>query len=416
MGYLEGGAREIPVSEHKRKVRQSLKEILAATQPAVVGVSNQFVIHYPDCLEILVICKEIDERIITVIGGPNATFLDVDCLKHPAVDVVVRGEGEWTMRDLLLAIDTGRDLGTVQGITYRSDGGIVQTAVRELGDLRELPDIDFSLLPTDFIKRVAVYGMLSRGCVYNCSYCVESVFWKKMRRFPVSRIVREMKILQETYLTQIKGMDESMLFVGSPLFHELCTQIVEQGIAIPDNFFILSRVDTITGGGIAAMKQAGIDIVAVGVESASARVRKEMNKDLTMAQIVSGCTKLRDSGVKIQTFWIVGHPGDSPFEAQCSLDTLTRFLRDELTHGGDVSLFIPYPGTKYFADPHAYGIEILATDWRKWERYKWSYLNEKPMCQLRDFSAEDMLFFFQESYKTIRSYQMLRQQTMSGSI
>jgi anaerobic magnesium-protoporphyrin IX monomethyl ester cyclase len=389
---------------HWQRIRSILRDALASLKPSIVGVSNQFTMHYPHCLEILKICKEEAENVVTVIGGPHVTFQDRECLQSPWVDAVVRGEGEWTMLELVSAIRAKRDLQTVNGITLRVEGKIVRTPERHLGDLRELPPVDFDLFPSGFLKRSSLYGMLNRGCVYKCSYCVERIFWKRMRSFPVERLIDEMKRLERTYATQMTALDESMLFIGSDRLLALCSAIESERISVPRDFYVMSRVDTVTDVGIAALRRANVKSVWVGIESASEKVRRKMNKIMTSDQIMRGCERMRDAGFEIGTFWIIGHPGDNPHEAQYSLDTLQTMFAKGLTTYMDIALFVPYPGTEFFAHPREHGVQILTYDWSKWRRY-----THQPVCQLDDFSAEEILAAFGRGFRIARLQSVLKE-------
>ena len=387
-------------TDSRRKQQVSVIErIIKEAKPTVVGVSNQFTRDYPDCLEILKISKKINKDIITVIGGTHVTFEDKECLKSSFVDIVVRGEGEWTMLDLLSAIKNGRDLADVQGITFRGKDKIIRTPDRALGDLNELPPINFGLLPHKFVQNAAVYGMLNRGCSYNCRFCAEKVFWRRRRPFPVQRLINEMKTLKSKYKNTLRGIDDVMLSVGSDQFFELCSQLRRQNINMPPDFYILSRVDTITDEGIESLKKTNIAYIDLGIESASDKVLRMMNKNITFNQVYAACKKLKDNKITINSFWMVGHPGDNPKEAEYSFGVFKDLLAKDLINGASIATFLPVPGTPFFQEPENYEIEILSYDWSKWRQYTY-----EPICQLKDFSAEEISGFCNKSVSFLREH------------
>jgi anaerobic magnesium-protoporphyrin IX monomethyl ester cyclase len=390
-------------SDREKRTALILEKFIERVRPIVVGVSNQFTCQYHDCLKILEICKKINNRIITVIGGPHVTFLDLDCIKSPAIDIIVRGEGEWTMLDLLSAVAHNRGLETVKGITFKKIGRIFVTPPRPLGDLRELPPINFELLPKEFIQNSLIYGMLNRGCAYNCKFCAESKFWIKRRIFPIHRLIKEMRVLRIKYNTRMRGLEDSMLSIGSKQFFEMCSELIKQKIDIPSNFYIQSRVDTITEQGIRALKKANIRNVWLGIESASAKVLKVMNKNITVTQIIATCKKLKEHEINAYGFWIIGHPGDNPREAAYSLKMFKYFFEKNLIQGTEVNLFIPTPGTPFFHEPEKYGIKILSYDWPRWQR-----LCNKPICQLRNFSAEEIGSFYNKMTGIANAYAIIK--------
>ncbi len=380
-----------------------LKDILTCAMqeahPRVVGVSNLCSWDHPECLRILEICKEIDRTIVTVIGGAHVTFQDEVCLQQsPFVDVVARGEGEWTMRDLMSVLKAGRDLENVNGITFRHNGIIIRNPDRPLGDLRELSPLDFGILPSEFVKQARIHGVSNRGCAYRCTYCVESAFWKKKREHSVQTLLHEILTLKKDYGTYLAGFFESMIDTESRQFLELTTELMKYKVFLPPNFYIHARPDCITTATIDSMKKSGISQVNLGVESGSPTVRKRMGRFMSNDTITETCTRLRNKGIYVYTYWIIGHPGDNPQEAEISLNYLNYLHDNDLSDNSDIMMFLPYPGTRFFQDPEKHGVEILSLDWSKWNRFK-----EAPPSQLAAFAAEDIHSFYRRSQRRIKA-------------
>ncbi len=370
-----------------------LKDILACAmkeaQPRMVAVSNLYTFDHPDCLRILEICRQLDERILTVIGGPHVTFLDELCLQSPFVDVVARGEGEWTMLDLMSVLKDGRDFGNVQGITFRHHGETIRNPDRPLGDLSELPPLDFGMLPAEFIKEAGIHGVSNRGCAYRCAYCVESVFWKRKRQHPVQQLLHEIITLKQDYGTYLLGFFESMIDTESGQFLELTTELRKHKASLPPHFYIHARADCLTESTIDAMGKSGISQVSLGVESGSPTVRKRMNRHMPNEVITETCARLRRKNIDVHTYWIIGHPGDNPAEAEVSLKYLDYLYEKDLSTSSGCMMFLPYPGTRFFREPEQHGVEILSLDWPKWDRH-----GEMPPTQLTEFTAADIHSFY----------------------
>ncbi|HQP31421.1 MAG TPA: radical SAM protein, partial [Deltaproteobacteria bacterium] len=388
LGYHLGG---IDLSqglspEQDALVEGLLRDALKETGASVVGISNSFSPDYPVCVKVLELCKRIDGRLVTVIGGPHVTFQDAEALLSPFVDVVVRGEGEWSMFELLCALKKGSDLAAIAGITLRLDGRIVRNPDRELGDLSEIPPIDFDLLPFNLVHTAQIYGISTRGCAYRCRYCVESAFWRKKRNYPVKRLVDEMEVLDRRFGNKVLGFFESMLDADSTQLFQLCDEIVSRGMRLAEQFVFHVRPDSVTQERIAAVRRAGMNWASMGVESASPRVLKMMNRrNLTRDLIIESCRILRAQGVHVHTYWIVGHPGDTREESEDSFAFLRYLIENELCQTAEAMIFQPYPGTCFFDDPQKYGVEILEPDWNRWRRF-----DSRPVSQLSDFSADDI--------------------------
>ena len=399
-GSVRTGGRNGPIDE--RETELVLRDAIRRANPAVVGVSNQHTVNYPDCLAILEICKRIDGNIVTVIGGHHVTFQDVECAASPFVDVVVRGEGEWTLLELISTVEQGKDLAALQGITFEREGKVIRTPDRPLGDLRELPPVDYGLLPSAFLQRAAIYGALSRGCSFDCAFCAESSFWRTRRVHPVQRLIDEMVTLQQAYGRSMDAIEGSMIAIGSKQSLELCSELVRNKIDLSPGFYIYSRVDTITDEGLEALKSAGIYNIWIGIETASAQVLRMMKKRIGYDQTVEACRRLRDNGINAGSLWVIGHPGDNPQEAAHSLSELKRLYAQQLIKWAQAALFIPYPGTPFFDHPESYGIAILTFDWRRWDR--WS---GHPIHELKDFTAEQIAAFYQKSVAVVQSQERI---------
>lgn len=378
-------------------LRTTLKTILPEKGSFLFGVSNQFSGDYPTALKILQICKELNEKAITIIGGVHVTFLDMECIKSPYVDIVVRGEGEWTFLDLVRAFEDNSDLTNIKGITFKKNNEIVRNEDRPLGKLDELPKLNFSLLPREFVKNVFVHGMLNRGCDFNCSFCGESAFWKRRRSFHLEKTIAEMETLDREYDNPMCALDDSMAYIGSQQFTSLCHEIRSRNIRLHKNFYLMSRVDSFQENDLGNLEGTGIQYVQLGIESGSPAVLKMMNKKTSREKIIDCCVKLKKHNLYPYGLWMIGHPGDNPEEEEHSLELLEFLLKNNLMEKVEISVFAPCPGTDFFNHPEKYGIEILIKDWSKWQQY---YI-EEPVSQLENFSAAEIMKCYKKAHLTV---------------
>jgi anaerobic magnesium-protoporphyrin IX monomethyl ester cyclase len=394
---------------HREKLKSVLADILREHDPKIVGVSCMTTDYYT-CAEILKICKELNETIITVMGGIHPTFLDTDCIRQPFTDIVVRGEGEWTLLELVSALENGgfhppyTALHQINGLTFKENGKVIRTPDRELGNLYELPPLDFGLLPDEFVRTSLVFGMMSRGCAFDCHFCADKRFWKRVRYFPIGHIINEMEVLSRSYKNPMTALEDNMVYIGSREFSQVCEEIKTRKIEIAPHFYVMTRVDSIVNDqGLKDMDGTGIQYVLIGIESGSPNVLKMMNKKTTPEIITAGCEKLRKSNRNPTSIWILGHPGDTPAETQRSLEFLEYLLKNDLLHSAHFSYFIPWPGTRFFDDPKKYGIELLSDDWSTWD-YRKEGEERRSMCQSKDFSADEMAVCYRKANEIITRY------------
>jgi len=282
------------------------RDILAAeirsVNPAVVGVSAMYTSDFPHCVEIVRICKQIAPDIITVMGGQHVTFRDAESLEIPELDVVVRGEGEWTLLDIISTVQAGGNLQSIPGTTVRTNGEIRRNPSRPFGDLSESLPVDFALLPEAYVKNASINGILHRGCAFHCNYCVEKKFWRHPRAYPVEKVVAEMRTLETEYGTQMIGFEESMLDMRHKPFFRLMSAIKEAKLTIPRDFSLTTRIDTVTDEGIRILKEIGVYILCAGIENFSPQVLKMMNKKQDRQAIAAGCRKLRDNNIWLNAY------------------------------------------------------------------------------------------------------------------
>jgi len=360
-----------------------VRRVVEALRPRAIGVSVTFSYLYPQGQALVAAARRhAGPSVPVLMGGPHVTYLDREALAEtPGLDVVVRGEGEWTALELLQALAVGGELSTVAGITWRAaDGSIHRNKGRKLGDVRALPPVDFGLLPTTFAHRMDVSALTSRGCSFRCRFCHEFRYWGGVvREFPVSRIVGELDRLAR-YGNTLQGIDDSMLNMTTPLFMELVDALGRSPHVAP-NFGLLTRLDTVTEKGSRAMKAAGLRWVSMGAESGSQVVLDAMNKGLKVERAARSLRTVRDAGLEAATFFIVGHPGDNLTESERTLAFLDGLWRDGLVSWVDVSTFSPYPGTPFYNLAHRYGVRILSREWSRWRR------TNRPVAELDDYPA-----------------------------
>jgi len=385
------------------KIRSVLEAVIQNNDPMLIGVSS-LTADYHTSIEILKACKEIDETLITVIGGMHPTFLDIECIDLPYTDIVVRGEGEWTFWELVSALENNLDLDQIKGLTFKKNGKIKQTSDRPLGNLSQLPPLNFDLLPEEFVQKSYIMGMLSRGCAFNCYFCADKPFWKRVRQFPIMHVIKEMEILNHSYNNPMMGIEDNMVYIGSDHFSELCSEIKQRKIKIGSHFHVQTRVDSILNDqGLKDIEGTGIQHVVIGIESGSPRVLKLMNKKTSPKMIISACEKFRKYDLFPIGVWMIGYPGDTPEDQNKSLELLEFLLKRDLLKFASFSYFVPWPGTRFYNNPAQYDIEILEKD-----RSTWYYCQEGdrrvPMCQLKGFSADEMAACYLKGFELIDKY------------
>ncbi|MGZ4904822.1 MAG: B12-binding domain-containing radical SAM protein [Halobacteriota archaeon] len=289
---------------------------------------------------------------LLVAGGPlpscePSAFLD-------DFDVVVTGEGELTMVELLRAYDAGASFATIDGIAYRNDhagrdddrahlGDIVLTRPRTLiKDLNTIPFPARQLLPNE---RYIAYGqrkfgyskttvLTTRGCPFRCEFCSNAVFGNSYRERSAANVIDEVEQVLALGYDYIHFADDVFTFNKDRLF-TICTEVKRRGLSF--TWECLGRVDSIDREVATAMKEAGCNRIFFGIESGNDGVLRLMNKRISVEQAREAVNAAHAAGLKTGAFFIVCYPGDTDETVLETLRFATSLPVDYL------SFTMPYP-------------------------------------------------------------------------
>jgi len=342
-----------------------LEAAIVGFQPQVVGVTS-VTMNFFDALRVVEAVKELDGRIVTVLGGPHVTFCGPQTLtQYPAVDVVVRGEGEDTIVDLVRAIGQGKPLQRVRGIVMRSGGAIRITSERPfIEDLDRLPPPARDLIP---LGRYRTLGLpismtTSRGCPFRCIFCVGRKMVGAAIRYRRPRaVVDELAYLNSLDFHQINLADD--LFTANRRHClAVCDEILRRDLVVSWTSF--ARVDTVSKELLGRMKAAGCHTVSFGIESGSPDMLKRIKKGITLDQVLAAARCCSEVGITAQASFILGLPGETPQSLQQTLAFGQRLKEMGVQHG--FHLLAPFPGTEIREQAERFDIRILTDDWSRY--------------------------------------------------
>ena len=366
-------------------VRRYTKEKLAAEldgfAPDVVGATS-VTMNFKGAAAIIQDVKRHNPAIITMMGGPHVSYDWDNTLKnYPEIDLIVVGEGEETLRELLPVIQHKAAWDTVKGIAFRKDGQVHFTGVRAfIEDLDTLPVPARHLLP---ISRYRALGfpvsiITSRGCPNQCIFCLgRRMVGHKVRYRTPRLIVDEIEDIISYGFTRINIADD--LFTSDKLrVQAFCDEIKRRGIKITWSAF--ARVNTVDTGLLTMIREAGCDTVSFGIESGNAEMLKRVKKGITLDQAVKAVQACRESGVSVFASFVLGLPGESP-ETMAE----TRAFAEALGIGYGFHLLAPFPGTTVREEREKYDIEILTDNWDLYDAnvpiVRTSRVNEKYIAE-----------------------------------
>jgi len=274
-------------------------------------------------------------------GGPLPTCRPEVFLED--FDVVVLGEGEQTVKEVLLAHERGTDLRAVGGLALRDGGGTVRTAARRpVEDLDALPFPARDLLPNgQYIRfgrrrfgRSMTTVMSTRGCPFACEFCSNVIFGGSFRQRSPGNVLDEVQQALGLGYDGISFADD-VFTLDRARVTGLCEEIRRRGMRFP--WECLGRVDAMDAAMARDMKRAGCDRVFFGIESGIEQTLELMNKRITTGQARGAVEAAREAGLRVGAFFILFYPGETLERVLETLRFATSLPLDYL------GLTMPYP-------------------------------------------------------------------------
>ncbi len=333
---------------------EQVRAVIAEKRPDVVGCTAITPSIYK-AQRLLQIVKEVDSRIVTLLGGVHATFMYQQVLgEAPWIDAIVRGEGEEIMVELARTIDEGRwptDRDKVKGIAYARDGRIVATvAAPTVKDLDAIMP-DWSVLEWDkynYIplgKRVAIPNM-ARGCPYTCSFCSQWKFWRDYRIRDPKKVVDEIETLMRDHDVGFFILADEEPTINRKKFIAFCEELIARDLGIL--WGINTRVTDILRDEdvLPLYRKAGLIHVSLGTEAAAQLKLDRFNKETTVADNKRAIALLREAGILTEAQFIVGLEN----ETRETLEETYQMARDWAPDLANWAMYTPWPFTDLFRE------------------------------------------------------------------
>ncbi|MBI3802796.1 MAG: cobalamin B12-binding domain-containing protein [Nitrospirae bacterium] len=297
----------------------------------------------------------------SILGGVHVSALPKKTLEEEPVDFVCEGEGPFTILGLLrvLKSENREALESVPGLWYRKSGEIISNLPAPISDDldRDLPGVAWDLLPMEKYRahNWHCFGRLndrqpyavlytSLGCPFKCSFCcINAPFGKPSIRYrsPQS-VIQEIDFLVQNYkVKSIKILDE-MFVLNKKHVLDICDLLIERNYNL--NFWAYARVDTVQEEMLEKMKKAGINWLALGIESGSKHVRDGVLKKFGQEDIQETVRAIQRAGINVIGNYIFGLPDD---DLQSMQDTLDLALELNCEFANFYSA-MAYPGSKLY--------------------------------------------------------------------
>ncbi len=341
-----------------------VKKTIEKEKPSIIGISCWTDIRM-NSFEVAKLAKKIDPGIKILMGGSHATFFPEHLFKLSPVDLVILGEGEETLKEVLRSFKNKKSLSKIKGIVFRSNNKLINTGERPL-----IKNLDSLLFPSyngldlkrykgdDRMSRskYIINGVMisSRGCPFDCIFCSTCLYWKRMWRARSSKnVVDEMEHIHKMYgINNIRFWDDHFALDKQRAI-EICKEIIKRGLNKKISWSTSSRVDCINEEVIKWMKKAGCNKLIFGVESGSPTILKNINKGFTVDDIKKAFDLCHKYKIFTNASIMIGNPGENDKTIDETISLLNEIKPDNPIEGG--SILIVFPKTKIYEDMKAAG-------------------------------------------------------------
>ncbi|MEM5772161.1 MAG: radical SAM protein [Candidatus Aenigmatarchaeota archaeon] len=379
LGYVATAAKqtswEVKVLDcHIEKIgTEKLKEEIKNYKPNVIG----FTVMTPNFKTIIQLLNEIKNKdTIYIAGGAHATFRPEETINN-GFDIVVRGEGERTIIELLNAIEKNLSLKDIKGISFKENKKIIHNPDREFEmNLDSLKYPDRKLFP---YKKYKIMSLItSRGCPYSCIYCAATKFWRGIVRFRTPE-----NVLEE--LTELKNLgfkklrfEDSTFTLNHEHVNKICDLIIKENLDF--RWSCESRADTLNKEILEKMQKAGCVLICIGVDSGSQKILDTTKRKMNLDSIIKAFSYTKELGIRTRAYITFGLPGETRESVLESISLLEKIKPDQIM----ISLATIYPGTEldgkgFIEFPedwvskfggHGIGAKLFIPDTLKREEYK----------------------------------------------
>lgn len=403
-----------------------LERRLREVAPELVGIST-LTFNLIDCWKTIKLSKRALPNAQVCVGGQHVTLYPKETLALEGVDFVVHGEGERVFTRLVEALQAGggkERLAPIPGLGFYDQGQpVINPHQDRIDDLDSLPPPARHLVDLSRYDHIAAEGnrvatmQTSRGCPAKCLFC--DIRMTKFRIRSPENVIQELRGLIDRGVDDVFFVDDTITIDRGRLF-EIC-RIMEQA-KLPVKFKISARVDTVKPKLLEALKRAGCYRIHYGVETATPRLLRYLQKQTTPEKIAQSFQWTHDVGIGTFAYCMIGIPTETRQEMMNTVDFAIALDPDF----AQFSICTPYPQTALYKSMLAMG-HIDADVWREFasnptEDYRvrfWNSLYSED--ELRELQGEahrrfyGRISFVARQLRRVSSFSQLRAQASMGA-
>ncbi len=329
-------------------------QLRASPTPDVIGCTSITPSIYK-AESTIALARKVFPKAVTVLGGIHATFMYKQVLREtPDLDVIVRGEGEEVLVNLVRAIDAGTyaaERRSIKGLAFRDGDELVATPANEpIKNLDALAP-DWSILEWDKYQyiplgvRVAIPNF-ARGCPFTCSFCSQWKFWRSYRTRTPKNFVDEIETLVKDHQVGFFILADEEPTINRVKFIELCQELIDRKLDV--KWGINTRVTDILRDEdmLPFYRKAGLVHISLGTEASAQLSLERFRKETTIAQNKKAIQLIRNAGMVAEAQFIIGLEN----ETRQSIEDTYEWALDWGADMVNWNMYTPWPFSDLFSD------------------------------------------------------------------
>ncbi|MFZ4813237.1 MAG: B12-binding domain-containing radical SAM protein [Phototrophicaceae bacterium] len=335
-----------------------------------------------------------------------------DMTDHPQLylqagaQVVVMGEGEITLAELLRALEANQAIADIHGVAWLNGDQVQKSLPRPpLRDLDTLPRPAWDLADIPSYQALwrerhgytSLNLITTRGCPFHCNWCAKPIWGQRYAMRSPARVADEMRWIRDQYAPDTLWFMDDIMGINDRWIEQFADELDSRQLRIP--FKSLNRADLLLRGEtISALARAGADIVWIGAESGSQKILDAMDKGTQVEQIYTATRQLHAHGIKVGFFLQFGYPGETRADIDLTLNMVRELLPDDI----GISVSYPLPGTPFY--------ERVRQDLK--ERQNWQDSEDLAMLYQGPFNTafyRQLHTVVHKDYRSRKTWQALRQ-------
>jgi len=342
--------------------------------------------------------RKFSEAVI-VLGGIHPTLFADQLLSSGVADVIVRGEGERSIAEVITAMQQKSGLSQIKGISFSNEGRIFHNEDRPLvEDLDKLPYPAWNFFELEYYREaplalitneLAIPVLGSRGCPYKCMFCAQDIIYPRPRYRSSLGIIKEMEYFHGKFKAKRFGFIDANFPFSVEFGLEFCADLIRSGLHKKIRWATETRVNLVNEELLIMMKKAGVDLIMFGFEVGSQRILNKINKNTALDQSRKVMQIVKKLKINTLGLFMLGLPGETKDDCEETI----RFAKELNPTIAKFNIAIPYPGSKFYLDFCKEGKNISDPEkFASW--HDWGNDNSEELIYVPDgMTSKDMLGF-----------------------